>query len=235
MSDSPALPALAPSEIILLREEEWLPAGEAWAARRAALGEGVTVSAHEAQVRQMAFLAQMRALTLLLVSAALLAVEQQGTLRLEPATRAAWLGLRRYPSVAVTVSGPPTPWPAHSLEAHFAHLSLRSPREVQALIYDLLPRAAAYPWLLTPVLVQDGLRTRGLLETVRVRPLPLLSAEALHIPHTTAALAAAQSLVPIRDLLRATEQDRPTLWENLQAEIAHGVGRRRTIEAGAPG
>lgn len=215
---------LAPSELALLN-------GAAFAPQAGApdplplLGESTGVSAS--------------ALIRAVVSAACLAAEAGGALRLEARPRQTPFGPSRQQTLYLEPGEAAPAWPAGSLEARLPELAGRlkashGAHEAGAVVHAWLGADSADPWRLAAELIQHGLAQRGVLDTVEVIQFGFAKTRAYRLTAEGAALAAQGPVNQVRAWMEQCQRGRPDVWARLGEQIDAGLRQRLKAAGPAP-
>lgn len=212
-SAAPDAPALAPSEIVWLRGDEFSePAG---------VMNSEKLLYKDARVKGPALAAAV-------LQAAVLALVQSGDAVLQPAKRKVLF--KEHDTLNLVPNGHRSNWPAGSYEDTLlqlaAALQAKNDNNIPVLVFRALERDATVPWMQVFSPLKRALAQRGLLSASKGAlglsvKFELAAAEGA--PQLTAARIAALDVQPVRSLLSA----RPDLETLLQREIREGVERRR--------
>lgn len=215
---------LAPSEVVLLHGERFAERRSLFSEREVDVGLPHTeerVSAHQ--------------LGRVLIATAMLACEAGNTIELQVRERRRLLGFRHRQVLYVDpipLRTVPRAWPERSLESQIRplaeSLAPRGHNQVWDLVYHLLePAGRGDPWEEVVLLVESGLRVRGLLGLAEERHTRLFGQRRLVLTPQAARQARREPLSPVRELLHRAERFRPDLWAQILEEIEHGVEARR--------
>ena len=211
---APGAAVLTPSELVYLF-------GTQFAARGGApLGEPHLPDNREVRIDQLG---------IKLLSVALLANEQAGSLRLEARTKKILFGLRSTTSLYAVATDKVPPFPEGTWEVRLFQ-PLLDARERTLEVNQLADRnlvESESPWGEVIGILLGAMQFRGLLEIVDTKVLKVFHSKRFRLPERTATLAAAQSLAPVRQLLADCEQSRPEIWKLLTAQLSSGVRRNQ--------
>jgi hypothetical protein len=202
----------APSELVLLNGEKF--------AKKVMAGNIQLL--HNQEKVSVAQLGQA------MLTAAFLASERAGNIRLETRQKKAMLGLRKVTNLyAIPVSATPA-WPEHSFEAQIYSLAdrLGQHNEVNDIIYAWLGQDSGNPWNSAIELVKEGMAERGLLERTEEKKLKIFTSVKHELPQSTATQAAQEPIASIRQLLVENERDRREVWDLLAKQIKKGIKDR---------
>lgn len=212
-SPVPAAQQLSPSELILLRGDEFAAVAGTFGYRVELLHRQLNVKATEIGLAAQA--------------AVFLAAEQAGNVRFEIKPKKALLGLKTINAVYASAGSTPPAWPANSLEFGLCHMVSFGTYEVEDLVYQLLEDDAASGWQQAVWIIKRGLIRRNLLVKEEIKHMKIFSTTHYRLPESTMQLAARMQTEPIKQMLSAAGQQRPDLWQALSEEISRGVGRRK--------
>jgi hypothetical protein len=213
---------LAPSELVLLRGEQF--------AQKARFGN-VELLDGQASVSPTQ-------LGQAILSAAILASEQVGTIGLEVRSKKAMLGLRTVAELLAQPTAGANPWPPGSLEHQLQPLAKRlrsdsNAPELHSVLYAWLEEDSASPWQTVLDRVSQGLASRNLLTAVEEKQLKVFTVTRYQLPESTAALASHQALEPIQKLKESCTQERPEIWKLLEKAIKTAI-KARTEQDSSP-
>ena len=203
---------LSPSELALLRGDTFADKG--------GMLDKVTLLDGQKEV-------SAKQLAQALFAVALLANEEAGALHLEARTKKALFGLRTVTSLFAVPTNAGVEWPAGSLEARIlaAARHHREP-EVADVLVDVLVEDSPNPRSYLMQQMSAALAARGLLEVVTEKKLKIFSVNSFRLPEATAALAHAQPIEPLKQLLATCERERPEVWKLMTDHIKSAISRR---------
>jgi hypothetical protein len=166
-----------------------------------------------------------------ILTAAVLADEASGNLRLEIRQEKAMFGLRKVKNLYANPTPHETEWPQYSLESQLPKIAERFKNEddshqVSNLIYAWLRQDSSSPWQSTIEMVKSGLAERSLLEKTEQTKLKILTVVNYSLPESTALLAKQMSVEPVKQLLAKCENNRQDIWELLVKEIKKAIKDR---------
>lgn len=207
--------AFAPSELVLLHGDQFAKKGRLGNSKL--LHTTADVSTEE--------------LARAILAAALLSVEQVGSVRLEVQEKKAWLGLRTVQTIYVEPQSADFTWPKGSLESRIYEVAdfgrLGKPKhEVAHIVSELIGEDSTNPWGMVIERVKAGLAARELLEISEKKTLRVFTTREYLLPDAVRAQAAAQEVAPLHQLLRGAEQKRPDVWRLMQEHIRTAIGWR---------
>ncbi len=209
---------LTPSEQLLLRADEFVPAASA-------LHSINMIGSVELLHRQGKV--QARRLSYELISAALLAAQQNNNLNLAIGKPGGLAGLASLPGLIAKPTGAESTWPKGTLESRLVALVQNHGLiKVHRLVYEVLGRDYYRYFNLAPELVMEGLATRDLLNREQTSPMLVFQRHYYSLPDRTRLLVAGQSVASVKTLLSDYWQDNPRLWKLLQAAIKKGMESR---------
>jgi hypothetical protein len=210
---NPAGP-LAPSELVLLRGEQF--------ASKALLGNVQLLHSDES--------VSASKLGEAILAAAFLACHQAGSIRLEVRQKKALLGLRKVDRLCATPGDPSVTWPAASLEGRIGELARQyaedDDHEVRNLVYGWLAQDSVSPWQAAIDRIKAGLAERGLLDRFDETRLKIFTVTRYELPPATGSLAAEQPLEPVHGLLEGCARERPEIWKLLTKELRAAISAR---------
>lgn len=220
---TPAFPAtsapsnshLTPSEIVVLRGDAFaLAAGmlNAWEV----VGKGMKVSGPP--------------LTDAVLTAAFFALEQSGSVRLEPGKKKAMLGLGEKDTVYIVPTGQPSAYPELTFESQILQaaqsLAAKNKHTVQDVVFTVLRQDDSLPWMWVLQMAHDMLNARGMFEMIEEKKL-LMKSYRYTLKDSTAALLAQTSPTPVQAMISEAQTARPALYQVLIKEIHRGLDARR--------
>ncbi|HWI53446.1 MAG TPA: DUF4339 domain-containing protein [Symbiobacteriaceae bacterium] len=167
-------------------------------------------------------------LTAALLSAALLANEQAGAIRLRMAPKKAMFGLKTVNAIYVEYVQDPPEWPEGSLE-WIAVEGMRGmqPREAADLFTGMLLMDSSYPHTLAANIASVGLEKRALLSTEEKKKLLIISTMNFRVTDQTRQAMEACPSGPVRQLLDQCRQTRPDIYQGLVEAAAKAIGNRK--------
>lgn len=212
MTTATSTSTLSPSELALLR-------GDAFADKGGMLDK-MTLLDGQKDV-------SLKQLAQALFAVALLANEGAGALRLEARPRKALFGLRTVTSLFAVPGSADVEWPAGSLEAMILKtMSRRTDLEVVDVLVAVMAEDSPNPRSYLVQQISAAMAARGVLEVVTQKKLKIFSISSFRLPEATAALAAAQPVEPLQQLLAACERERPQVWKLMTDHIKSAISRR---------
>jgi hypothetical protein len=212
---SAPMPMLTPSELVYFHGERF--AHKTLLSNVKLVASGTPVSAQQ--------------LGQAVLAAAFLALDRAGDVSFAEGAEKFLFGLGSHRVLDVIPTARPTAWPTPSLEASLHALAAqgqaRRRRPIAKVVYDLLQRDSANPWLtLLEEIVPAQLAARGWLIATEVRKLGLFVQTHYEFPLATAAQLARQSVGEAEALLDAGKRDHPETWRLLTLSIKAGLGQR---------
>jgi hypothetical protein len=204
-----------PSEVVMLNGEQFAPSAalvNKYEVR--ASGKGVNVNKLAAAVW----------------SAALLANEQYGLIRLTPSVNSTLFGLVKTPTLLVEPTTVQPGWPAGTLEANLIEVArqLQASRQnnLHIIVYRWLGSDYSTPYHMVLTMLEQGLAKRGLMQEEEARSLGIFKYKKLVLPDSTRPLIASQPFAPVQQLLMQCEQFRPDVWKTMQKNIDKAISQR---------
>ncbi len=166
-----------------------------------------------------------------ILTAAFLASEKAGAIRLEVRQKKALLGLTKVTSIyaePLTQSG----FPAFSLEAQLCQLAgqfkqMKGENEVWKIVYAWMRQDVVAPWQGAAERIQAGMGERQLLDVIHEKKLKIFTTTRYELPEATRAMAASLPAEPVQQLLSDCRTSRPEVWNLLVKQIKQGVDRRK--------
>ena len=205
-----------PSEVVILNGEHFAPSASVFN-KYEVLASGQGVNANKLAVAAW--------------SAALLANEQYGLIRLTPSVNSTLFGLVKTPTLLVEPTGVQPGWPAGTLEADLLQVAsrLQTTRQnnLHMIVYSWLGSDYGAPFQM--VIKEIGARagaTRPDAGDGRPKPLGIFKYKKLVLPDSTRPLIAGQSIAPVQQMLQQCEQFRPDVWKVMQKNIDKAISQR---------
>jgi hypothetical protein len=202
-SPSTAVPAFAPSELVVLFGDRFVPEGGLMGYKEEVLTSGAKVVTDKLMGAA--------------VTAALWAVHRSGAATLEVRQAKALFGLMKTQKLHLVRGGGAAAFPAHSLEDRLVDAAGAGP-EVQKLLEEFIGAEVSDPAGHAIARIKDGLAARGLLETAERKTMLVFTTTTFVLPASTRAAAERQPLDPVRTLLRDAERE-PELRRMVQKAI----------------
>jgi hypothetical protein len=206
---------ITPSEVVLLHASQFAPEGTmlkggSWTA----LTDGAKVGYTD--------------LTVALLSAALLANEQAGVVRLRMQPKKAMLGLKTVNVVMVDWLQDGPAWPDGTLE-WMAVEGMRSqkPREAADVFTGLLLMDSTYPHILATNIVLANLASRDVILSEEKKKLLIGTTVNYKVTEQTRAVMAACPPGPVQQLLTQCQQGRPDIWQGLVEAGKAAINNRK--------
>lgn len=174
------------------------------------------------------------------LAAAVLANEQQGTIRLGIVHewKAVFGLLKGKKADGVEPGTANVAWPEHSLEARVRplveQLSAKKKNTEFDLFCELLGDQTESPWVHAVGLVENGLLRRGLMGVKQKTTLKIFKRSEFVLPESTRDLAATKSVDSIQQLIRDCQQSRPEVWTMLTAEMDRAIRNRTETDDDGP-
>lgn len=208
--------SLTPSEIVLLRGEAFAPS--------AGMMNSWKVIGSENKVSGPPF-------ALAAISAAFLALEQSGSVRLEDGRKKATLGLREVDTVDVIPNGSGVDWPAGSYEARIMEIAIRGisnkTPNVRDIVFHLLEEDSHVVWDWAVRIGHRGLGQRGLLDATVEKGFLKSGLTKYSMPASTAAMLTPDRVAAVQALLNEAQRQRPELMKVMHKEIKSAFGARQ--------
>jgi hypothetical protein len=198
-------PVFAPSELVILFGDRFVPLAPLLGWKEEVLTSGVKVSAE--------------ALTSAAMAAALYAVQHSGAGRLEAQRGAALFGLMKTRKLVLSKGPASASFPAGSLEAYLLKAVEGGEEEVDDVLKAFIGEPSSDPSQRTLGLLKRGMSERGLLEAQMKRAFVFFSTTAYALPAATRRAAEAQPLEPVLQLLREMKWRDPELDREVQVNI----------------
>jgi hypothetical protein len=209
---------LTPSEIILLRADEFVAAASAL--------DTINMIGKFDLLHKPGKV-QARGLSQMLFSAALLAAERMGQLRLEIGSPKGLFSFFSSPTAIAFAANNTNSWPEGSLENRIVQaVQGRGQLPVAQTVYEVLEYNDSRYFNLTPELVKEALAFRNLLIKEQNTQLLIVKTTRYHLPESTMQLVAAQPVEPVRQLIEDTRRNDARLWKLLQTAIEKGMEKR---------
>lgn len=206
--------ALTPSEVVLLHADQFV-------------GEGTMLKGGNWTSLTTGAKVGYLELTQTLLTAALLANEQAGAVRLQMQPKKAMLGLKSK-NVAMVEYVQDAQWPEGTLEWICVEgMRGQKPREAEDLFTGMLLMDSTYPHTLAGNIAQVGLEKRGLLSTEEKKKLMIISVMNFKVTDQTRAAMAACPPPSVRQLLDQCRQSRPDIFQALAEAAKTALGNRR--------
>lgn len=204
-----------PSEVVILNGEKFAPSSSVFN-KYTVWASGQGVNANKLAVTAW--------------SAALLANEQYGLIRLTPSVNSTLFGLVKQQTLLVEPTGTQSGWPAGTLEAEMLDFARRGQavkrNNLYVLVYDWLGSDYSAPYQMVIKEIEQGLGQRGLMVEEDARALGIFKYKKLVLPDSTRPLIAGQSIAPVQQLLMQCEQFRPDVWKVMQKNIDQAINKR---------
>ncbi|HWI64715.1 MAG TPA: DUF4339 domain-containing protein [Symbiobacteriaceae bacterium] len=205
---------LTPSEVVLLHADQFV-------------GEGTLLKGGNWTSLTTGAKVGYMELTQTLLTAALLANEQAGAVRLRMQPKKAMLGLKST-NVALVEYVQDAVWPEGTLEwIAVEGMRGQKPREAEDLFTGMLLMDSTYPHTLAGNIACVGLEKRGLLSTEEKKKLLIVSVMNFKVTDETRAAMAACPPPAVRQLLDQCRQSRPDLFQALADAAKAALGNRR--------
>lgn len=169
-----------------------------------------------------------------MLTAALLANERAGALRMEIGIEKYLFGLLKRRVVHVIPAGSSPNWPAGTLEARVWSFASTPPKaghwSVRDLVRGLFPSDDPNPYIEVAVWVRKAMEGRGLADEVveEKKSLGIFTVKYTHAELTAAGTAAAnrQSAAPVQEMISAAARERSEVAERMGNEIKSALSSR---------
>ena len=204
-----------PSEVVILNGERFAPSASVLN-KYTVYASGQGVNANKLAVAAW--------------SAALLANEQYGLIRLTPSVNSTLFGLVKTPTLLVEPTGVQPGWPAGTLEADLLQVAsrLQTTRQnnLHMIVYSWLGSDYGAPFQMVIKEIEQGLGKRGLMVEEQAKALGIFKYKKLVLPDSTLPLIAQQPVAPVQQMLQQCEQFRPDVWKVMQKNIEKAISQR---------
>ncbi len=167
------------------------------------------------------------------IAAAFITLQQQGTLRLEFHQKKRILGLGSSTIFCADAIGPMAAWPTGTLESLLPGLAQRlaasgeGQNQISTIIYAWMRADSMAPYESVFSLIKEGLAAHGLLETRIETHLKIFKNTVYTLPESTRQLALTQPLQQIQQLIGWYTQTKPEYWKALNDQIKRGIELRQ--------
>lgn len=170
-------------------------------------------------------------LAALMVSAAILANEEEGALTLELAQTKKMFGLKEATHLIIRPAGVTPNWNGFTLESGILFVASQAfavpgDYSVKNTVYNILADANPQPWTKIIALVEWGLASSNWLIPVSKEAAAAFSTPFI-CPANVRELVLAQPAVPVINLLNACKKTRPEVWHQLNLEINQAFLERK--------
>jgi hypothetical protein len=205
-----------PSELVLLRAPEFIPAG------------GVL---DKTKLFDSEVAVSTKGLARTAIAVALFANEQAGAIGLFARQKNALLGLTKRTLPYADPANTTVQWPSPCLETSVKALAEtwfanKGQNDVATLVYRLQPKDVPNPWAALIEMLMHSLAARGLLQTEQKKQLGIFKSTHYILPPSTADLAARLPGSPIQQWLADSARTRPELHKLLLDQIEQGLKQR---------
>jgi hypothetical protein len=175
-------------------------------------------------------------LVLTMLSAAFLANEQIGAIRLEIRQRKVFFGLGTVNELFAVPGDNVVVWSDRSIESEVRPLAERlladgKRNRVSTIVYVWLTKDSNNPWQFAAGLVKEELAARGYLNKVSKTKLKIFTSTYYVLAKSTTSIIAHQPLQSVWQLLAACQRTRSEIWELLVKEIRQGMRERLVLPA----
>ena len=201
---APTAPAFAPSEMVILFGDRFVPEAGMLGSKEEVLTSGVKVSSEALMAAAM--------------KAALYAVHRSGAARLDLRAAKAMFGLMNTTRLFLLPGSGTGSFPAGTLEAALVEAALLE-QEVVDVLSHFIGEEASNPPQRALGLMKRGMSERGLLEAEMKKTMMVFTTVDYVLPAATRAAAQAQPLEPVQQLLREAAQREPELDRAVQKAI----------------
>jgi hypothetical protein len=197
-------PAFAPSELVILFGDRFVPEAGMLASKEEILTSGVKVNSE--------------ALMNAAMKAALYAVHRSGAARLDLRAGKAMFGLMNTSKVFLVPGSGTASFPEGSLESALVEAALLE-QELVDVLSHFIGEEVSNPPQRALGLMKRGMSERGLLEAEMKKTMMVFTTIDYVLPAATRMAAQAQPLEPVQQLLREAEQREPELDKGVQKAI----------------
>jgi hypothetical protein len=197
-------PAFAPSELVILFGDRFVPEAGMLASKEEILTSGVKVNSETLMNAAM--------------KAALYAVHRSGAARLDLRAGKAMFGLMNTTRVFLVPGSGAASFPAGSLESALVEAAVLE-QELVDVLSHYIGEEVSNPPQRALGLMKRGMSERGLLEAEMKKTMMVFTTIDYVLPAATRAVAQAQPLEPVQQLLREAEQREPELDKAVQKAI----------------
>lgn len=209
--------AFTPSEYILLNADKYAPEAKGKDGHNLLCRDGVVNGPHLAAI---------------LVSAALLANQEEKALEIELGESKRLFRLDPVPHVYLRPQGQSPNWNGYTLENTLLFIAgqlfaMQDVNTVRNAVYELVREDRPDPWQKVIETVEWGLASSNWLIPVEGEAAAAFSTPFI-CPAKVRDLVLAQPEDPVRDLLSSCRLDQPELWKNMLAEVELAFKDRRS-------
>ena len=199
-----AVQAFAPSELVILFGDQFVPEASMLASKEEILTSGVKVNSQTLMEKAM--------------HAAVWTLQRAGAVRLEIRQGKALFGLLKTRKLHLAPGTSPSGDPAGSLEAYLVEAAGME-NELDAVLAAFIGQDSHDPPVRALGLMKRGLSSRGLLEAEEKKTLMVFTTVGYVLPASTRELASRHSVQPIKQLLAEVEQKEPELFKAVDKAI----------------
>lgn len=208
--------SFTPTEYILLNADKYAPEAKGKDGHNLLCSDGVVNGPHLAAI---------------LVSAALLANQEENALEIELGQSKRLFRLDPVAHVYVKPQGQPPNWSGYTLENTILFIAgqlfaMQDVNTVRNIVYELVQEDRPDPWQKVIEVVEWGLASSNWLIPVEGEAAAAFSTPFI-CPAKVRDLVVAQPEEPVRDMLSACKRDQAELWKNMLAEVDLGFKDRR--------
>lgn len=204
MTQSTVGQALAPSELVLLFGDRFVPEAGMLSSKEEVLTSGVRVNSQTLMEKAM--------------HAAVWTLHRAGAARLEIRQGKALFGLLKTQKLFWAAGPTPAAYPQGSLEAFLAEQAGME-KELDDVLASFIGKDSHDPPARAIGIMKAGLSGRGLLEVEEKKTLMVFTTVGYSLPASTRELAQRHSLDPVRQLLAEAEQREPELFRAVDKAI----------------
>jgi len=204
--------SLAPSELVLLRAEEFAKKGRM--SNITIMNTNVTVNPDQ--------------LGKAILRAAIIANINAGTVRLEQQQSKASFGLRKVTTLHMLPGNASAAWPDHSIEGQLCSqvLTNRGNSEVYSIVYKWLEQDSFHPWEKVVENVQEGLSKRGLLGKTEEKKMGIFTSNTYQLPQSTASMPDRSSVESVKEMLNEYSNQNRDKWSLLEKQLDKAIYER---------
>lgn len=204
--------SLAPSELVLLRAEEFAKKGRM--SNITIMNTNVTVNPEQ--------------LGKAILRAAIIANIQAGTIRLEQQQSKGSFGLRKVTTLHMLPVNVGATWPDHSVESQLSSqvMANRGSSEVYSIVYKWLEQDSFHPWEKVVENVQEGLSKRGLLGKTEEKKMGIFTSNTYQLPQGTASMPDRRSVESVKEMLNEYSNMHKEVWGLLEKQLDKAIYER---------
>lgn len=204
--------SLAPSELILLRADEFAKKGRI--RNITVMDTNLTVNPDQ--------------LGKAMLKAAIIANVNAGTIRLEQQQGKASFGLRKVTTLHMLPGNASAAWPDHSIESQFSSqmLTNRGNSEVYSIVSKWLEQDSFNPWEKVVENVQEGMAKRGLLGKTEEKKMGIFTSNTYQLPQSTASMPDRSSVESVKEMLNEYSNQNRDKWSLLEKQLDKAIQER---------